>query len=451
MTVAYERKEERLKYHADVQFQVLGASTVESVPFIADGLDISSSGIGFVAPIKIEYNSSVIVSISIGDDERLFLTGRVVRVVVDQNHSGFYNTGVYLENNTKESLDKFARYLRRINIYNLLADIDLEDVIDINLLVGYSPVIKKMSGLEVSSHPIYDAETLETMLFAVLGEEDHAAFLKNKELNFLLAHPSGNRFRVNLHFQRGNVEAVLRVIPPKIKLPFELGLPAKVEDLLNNKRGLILVAGHAGAGKSTSLASMVEFLNNNTQAVIVSIEDPIEFLYKNKNCIIKQREVAKDTLSYYSGVKSSLKQSPDVLVVGELNDEQTLELAVAAAETGILVIATINAGSSVNAIERTNDMLNIETINSKTGRLAKVLKGVVYQELLPRADGRGAVLASELLIVNSAVRSAIKNREFNSINSILINDESFGMQTIDMSIEQLYKENLISADYLEEK
>lgn len=451
MSVAYERKEERLRYHADVQFQVLGSESTDSVPFIADGLNISASGIGFVAPIKIDYNSSVIVSIAVGEDERLFLTGRVVRVVVDQNHSGFYNTGVYLENNSKESLDSFSAYLKRINIFNILSQIDLKDVVDINFLVGYSPVIKKMNGLEISSHAIYDAETLKVMLLATLDDEATNKFMKEKEANFILPHRSGNRFRVNLHFQRGNIEAVLRVIPPQIKLPRELGLPASVQGLVEMKKGLILIAGRAGSGKSTTLASMVEFLNNETQGVIISIEDPIEFVYKNKHCIIKQREVGKDTLSFYNGTKNSLKQNPDVLVIGELDDAQTIDLAVAAAETGALVIATVNAGDCVSAIERVISSQGHDSSNTMAPRLSKVLNGIVSQQLVSRVDGCGAVLATELLFANRAVKTAIKNKEYNSIRSIIENDQSFGMQSMERSLEILYRSNLISPDYLEEK
>lgn len=451
MTVAYERKEERLKFHDDVQFQILGSDSADTVPFIADGLNISASGIAFVAPVKIDYNSSVIISIATGEDERVFLTGRVVRVVVDQKHSGFYSIGVYFENNSQESLELFTKYLRRINIYSVLSQIDMTDVVDINFLVGYSPVVKKMSGLEVSSIPMYDAHTLKVMLLSTLDDEATAKFMSEKEANYILPHSSGNRFRVNLHFQRGNVEAVLRVIPPELKTTIDLGLPETVNTMLDHSAGLVVVSGRAGSGKSTTMAAMVDYLNSKRQGLIVTIEDPIEFIFKNKQCIIKQREVSKDTLSFFNGAKNSLKQNPDVLVIGEIQDDKTADLAIAAAETGVLVIVTINAGDAASTLERLVSSGGKENKDVTAQRLAKVLRGIVSQQLVPRADRNGAVLAAEVLVNNRAVKTSIKNKDYATIKSIVANDSSFGMQSMERSLELLYAQNLISPEILEEK
>ncbi len=367
----------------------------------------------------------------------------IVRVETDLSMKCFRTGATYKKIDAKDKVF-LTSALSKINLRALLDEMLRVGSSDMHLIVGLPPVLRingELSQLEQSA--IEDGQ-VKAMFFPLINESRRKSFEKNLELDFAFSLNENERFRVNLHWQREHMEAAVRNVSAMFKNFDELRLPAASLELLCRERsGLVLIAGRAGSGKTTTLSSMIEFVNANLSKVIVTIEDPIEFLFANKKGIVKQREVGRDTLSYAAALKASLRQNPDVIVVSELLDLESLQTAINAAETGHLVFSTVHAGNTVQAIEKIIGSFPADSIGGISKRLASCLKGVLFQVLLPGLNGK-TVIATELLINTPAVANMIGLGQFNQIAGIIETGYTMGMHSLASSMRDLVAEGVIA-------
>ncbi len=320
---------------------------------------------------------------------------------------------------------------------------------DIHLKVGLPPVYRIDGSLRpLPKAPRLTPEDIRKIAYAMMSEQQRERFERSNELDLAYGVAGMGRFRVNMFTQRGSISMILRTIPFNVQTLEELRMPAIIKKLTQEQRGLILVTGTTGSGKSTTLASMIDSINANRTAHVITIEDPIEFLHRDKKSIINQREVGVDTDTFAGALKSALRQDPDVILVGEMRDFETIETALTAAETGHLVLSTlhtIDAQESINRIVGAFPPFQQRQIRLQ---LASILKGVVSQRLVPCADGKGRVPAVEVMVSTARVRELIDDKEKTKMlrDTIQQGYDTYGMQTFDQSLMGLLKDGLITFD-----
>jgi twitching motility protein PilT len=294
--------------------------------------------------------------------------------------------------------------------------------------------------------PLSPSDT-KRLAYSVLTDAQKHRFEENLELDFSFGLKGMSRFRANLFNQKGAVGAVFRAIPYEIKTFDALGLPPVVADLCKKPRGLVLVTGPTGSGKSTTLASMIDKINIDRHDHILTIEDPIEFLHNHKNCVVNQREVAADTHSFADALRTALRQDPDVVLVGEMRDLETIEMALRIAETGHLTFATLHTNSAYSTINRIIDVFPSAQQSQVRTQLSLVLEGILCQSLLPKASGDGRVMALEILVPNAAIRNLIREDKIHQIYSMMqTGQDKFGMQTFNQSLATLYHKRQITLE-----
>ncbi len=335
----------------------------------------------------------------------------------------------------------------KVNLHQLLRAMIEKGASDMHVTTG-SPPLLRIDGaiVPLKLTPLSPVETKQ-LCYSVLTEEQKIQFEKSKELDLSFGVKSLSRFRANIFMQRGAVSGAFRSIPFKILSFEELGLPQVVQDLSMRPRGLMLVTGPTGAGKSTTLASIIDKINTETRQHIMTIEDPIEYLHPHKRCIVNQREIGSDTSTFKDALKYVLRQDPDVVLIGEMRDLDTIEAALTIAETGHLVFATLHTNSAVQSINRVIDVFPPHQQSQVRAQLSFVLEGVMSQLLLPRAGGPGRVLAQEILVPNAAVRNLIREDKVHQIYSQMqIGQSKHGMQTLNQSLFSLYSRRLITLE-----
>jgi len=306
---------------------------------------------------------------------------------------------------------------------------------DLHLTAGSPPVVRVHGDLErLEDYPALTPRALQGMVYAILPQKMRERFEQELELDMSYSLPGRARFRVNVFMQRDAVGAVFRVIPFEIMDIEELGLPPVVADLARFPRGFVVVTGPTGSGKSTTLASMVDVVNNERAGHIMTVEDPIEFLHKHKTCIVNQREIGADTHGFGQALKHVLRQDPDVILVGEMRDLETIGTAITAAETGHLVFATLHTQDAPQTIDRIIDVFPPHQQQQVRVQLATTLQGVVTQQLIPTADGQGRAAAVEVMVATPAIRNLIREGKVHQIYSAMQAGGRFGMQTMDMSL-----------------
>lgn len=315
---------------------------------------------------------------------------------------------------------------------------------DVILTVGLQPQFKLQGNYENRNFPELAPTDTRKLMYSMMNERQQRIFEEKRELDFSFALGEKARFRVNAFMQRGFVGGVMRLIPTQVKSVQEMGLPQNVIDIADAPRGLVLVTGPTGSGKSTTLAAMIDYINTNKRLHIVTIEDPIEFMHNHKNSIINQREVGADTMSFENALRAVLRQAPDVILVGEMRDYETIKAAVTAAETGHLVMGTLHTNSAPESIDRIVDVFPEEQQEQIRVQLANNLVAIMTQQLLPRADGPGRVLAYELLIANPAIRSLIREGKTFQIVSSMQTGSREGMVTMDAYLANLYRRRIIT-------
>jgi twitching motility protein PilT len=319
---------------------------------------------------------------------------------------------------------------------------------DLHISAGSAPRMRLDGKLqEVAQLETLAPEVTKKLVYSVLDSVQVARFEQDLELDMSFGLAGVGRFRVNVFFQRGAVGAVLRTIPYEIFTFDQLGLPKEVcTKLCELNKGLVLVTGATGSGKSTSLASMVDFINQTRMDHIITIEDPIEFVHRNKACLVNQREVGTDTQGFNQALRRVLRQDPDVVLIGEMRDKETIEAGLTLAETGHLTFATLHTSDCVQTINRIVDVFPAHQQNQIRTQLSFVLEGVFCQQLLPKMNSRGRAMACEIMIPQSAIRSLIREDKCHQILSHIQTGGRVGMRTMNQSLFELYKNNLISWD-----
>ena len=322
-----------------------------------------------------------------------------------------------------------------------------EGASDLHLGVGSPPYLRVDEKLTPAGKDILTAEQVKELAYSLLDTKQRERFEVDKELDMSFGIEGLSRFRANFFYQRGNMGFAIRALPYHIMNVEECGLPTNiVNDLIAKPKGLILVTGATGSGKSTSLATMIEKINREKPCHIVTIEDPIEYVYRNKMAIIDQREVGLDTHSFNNALKHVLRQDPNVILIGEMRDIETIESALNIAETGHLVFATLHTSDSVQTINRIIDVFPEHKQNQVKIQLSFVLLAVLSQQLIPRLGGKGRVLALEILLASHAVRSLIRDTKIHQIYSVIQTSQKEGMKTMNQSLYELYMHKLIKLE-----
>lgn len=318
-------------------------------------------------------------------------------------------------------------------------EILLEEVIkkkasDLHLQVGLTPMLRIDGSLTpVSGTDVLTEESLESLVFAILDEDQKQILLKDKEFDFSFAFGDLGRFRVNAFHERGNLAAALRLIPNELLSVEQLGLPEVVSKFADYPRGLVLVTGPTGSGKSTTLAALVDKINSEKPVHIITIEDPVEFTHKSKKAVLVQREVHYDTFSFSAALRSSLRQDPDVVLIGEMRDLETIASAITIAETGHLVLATLHTNSAAQSIDRMIDVFPPHQQPQIRSQLSNILMGIVSQRLIPTIGG-GRMPATEVLVVTPAVRNIIREGKTHQLDAVIQTGAEYGMQSMDRTL-----------------
>ncbi len=322
---------------------------------------------------------------------------------------------------------------------------------DLHISSG-SPVMMRVHGLmeKLDSKPI-SKEVAQNLIFQVLTEEQITIIETEHELDFSLELSDIGRFRANVFHQRQGLAAVFRVIPRKIMSMKELGLPKVINDLIELDYGLILVTGPTGSGKSTTLAAMIDYVNNNRDGHIITVEDPIEFIHQSKRCVVNQREVGGNTHSFANALRSALREDPDYILVGEMRDLDTISLALTAAETGHLVFGTLHTSSAPKTITRVIDVFPAGEQDRIRIQLSESLQGVIAQRLYPRKDRPGRVAAYEIMVATQAVRNLVREKKIYQIESVIQTNRQLGMQNLEQSKRDLVSQGKLEAKYLKER
>ncbi|MFA4837001.1 MAG: type IV pilus twitching motility protein PilT [Dehalococcoidia bacterium] len=314
---------------------------------------------------------------------------------------------------------------------------------DIHLIAGDRPVLRIHGKLGALDSEPTTSENMAVIFESITNVNQRESFRQNRELDFSYALPNGNRFRVNACMQQGTISLVFRIIRSNIPSIEKLGLPPICRELILKPNGLVLLTGPTGCGKSTTLAAMIEYLNQTEDRRIITIEDPIEYAYTSSRCVISQREVGLDTNSFAAALKHALRQDPDVILVGEMRDMDTASMVLMAAETGHLVLSTGHASSVPISVERIVDLFPPHQQHLAQTRLAAVLQGVLCQELVPRLDGLGRVPAVEIMLANAAVRNLIRENKTHQLANVIRTSQQIGMCTMDEALLRLYHARLI--------
>lgn len=334
-----------------------------------------------------------------------------------------------------------------LKIKNLLEIAVKRNASDLHITAYNPPTIRiDEKIISLDEKPISPKESKE-LCYSLLSESQIAKFEKNWELDISFGWGKVSRFRVNVYLQRGNVQGAIRILPYKMMSFEECGLPVEIAvKFCKIPKGLVLVTGATGSGKSTTLAAMVNYINNERSCHIITIEDPIEYVHENKKAIVDQREINTDTHSFTQALKYVLRQDPDVIMIGEMRDIETIEAALNIAETGHLVFATLHTSDSTQTMNRIIDVFPAYKQQQVRTQLSFVLIGAFCQQLIPKADGEGRVLATEIMVANTAIRSLIREQKQHQIYSIIQTGQRGGMKTMNQSLYELYQKKLISRD-----
>ena len=438
-----KRISRRIRTKFDLSYRIETGDLASEKIFKSRTNDISSQGLQFTCDSPIPLGSTVDFELKIPKISHLVKAkGRVVRV--SELEKKQYYVGVSFTQIEEQDKNELARQIEMIDICKLLEIMIEKDASDLHLTVNKPPYLRINQELVPIPVEGLEKEDMKRMIYSVMGKNQIAEFEREKELNYALHLPGLSRWRVNVHLQQGNVEATYRAIRLKIKGRAELGLPDVVDDLSRSPDGLVIIAGPTGVGKSTTMAAMLDLINHEFKKVIVTLEDPIEFVHESHNCIVKQREVGMDTHSFSHALKHVLRQDPDVIFIGEVRDEETMTVALEAAETGHLVLTTLHTSDATQTINRVLGIFPHDQRESAATQLASCLRGVVCQKLLPRTDNKSLVVATEVLTITPAVKSIIRDDKIEQIPTQIQTGSSKKMHSMDASLLKLYQENKIS-------
>jgi len=336
--------------------------------------------------------------------------------------------------------------VKMTNLRDLLQEMIENRASDLHISAGIPPMFRVDGEIRKSSHPIISPEESKQIAYSVLTEEQQKRFENEKELDFSFGVQGLSRFRANVFLQRGVTSIAIRQIPFEILDFRTLGLPPVVEGLSTKQKGLMLVTGPTGSGKSTTLASIINKINNERYAHVITIEDPIEYIHQHNKCIVNQREVKADTENFATALKHVLRQDPDVILIGEMRDLETMQAALTIAETGHLALATLHTNSTFESINRIVDMFPPNQQPQVRAQLAFVLEGVITQQLVPHMSGKGRVLIAEVMVCTPAIRATIRDDKIHQIYGLMQAGHKYGMQTMNQALFQSFVNRQISGD-----
>jgi twitching motility protein PilT len=332
-----------------------------------------------------------------------------------------------------------------MKLTNLMSELVKRNGSDLHLTGDSIPFFRVQGQILPANSEIYSSEDLRSDLEKILGPKKLSNFDKEKELDCSYGLEGIARFRMNIFFDRGKISCVMRALNTEIPSFSKIGIPDSVQQLLSRPRGLMLVTGPTGSGKTTTLASGIDWINTNSAHHILTIEDPIEFIYKNKNCLVRQREVGEDTNSFSSALRSALREDPDIILVGEMRDLETISLAITAAETGHLVLGTLHTASASQTIDRIIDVFPTSQQMQIRVQLSSSLIGVISQTLCKTIDNKRA-LAAEILVNNNAIANLIREAKASQVYSQIQIGAKFGMQTLEQCLSELVSKSIITTD-----
>jgi twitching motility protein PilT len=333
-----------------------------------------------------------------------------------------------------------------VTLRQLLEDMVVRKASDLHITAGVPPEFRVDGSITPSEYEVLTPESCVQIAYSVLSDEQRKRFETTKELDFSFGVKGLSRYRANVYLQRGVVSMAIRQIPYEILSLDKLGLPPVVRDFTNRHKGLILLTGPTGSGKSTTLAAMLDKINATRQAHIMTIEDPIEYIHHHKKCIVNQREVGADTASFPTALKYVLRQDPDIILIGEMRDLETIEAALTIAETGHLVFATLHTNSTYEAVNRIVDVFPADQQRQILTQLAFVMEGVVTQQLIPRQRGGGRIMCCEVLVCTPAIKAVIREGKTHQIYSLMQAGQKFGMQTMNQALLQAVLDKSISPE-----
>jgi twitching motility protein PilT len=349
-------------------------------------------------------------------------------------------------NNVPNSNSTVSQQEYPVDLDKLLTLTVQQSASDLHLTAGAPPTARTYGKLIPFDLPRLSPNDVENLVYPILDQQQYQMFMENWELDFSYSIDGLSRFRGNIMRQRGSLAVALRVIPYQIPALDSLNLPACITELCNLPRGLILVTGPTGSGKSTTLAAMINYINENRSLNIVTVEQPIEFLHRHKKSIVKQREVGSDTHSFGDALKHVLRHDPDVILIGEMRDVESISIALTAAETGHLVLSTLHTQTAPLAVHRIIDVFQEHMQNQVRQQLADALQGIISQQLLPHPDGQGMSMAAEVLLANSAVRNMIRDEKEYQLYTVIQTGHKQGMRTMDQALAELYREGKVSRE-----
>jgi twitching motility protein PilT len=322
---------------------------------------------------------------------------------------------------------------------------------DLHLTAGSPPMIRYHGTRHALEYPAMTPQTTREVIYSILTNDQRQRLENDWQIDFAYSIPGKARFRVNAYFQRASLSAAFRLIPQTMPKLASLGVPSTLVDFTKKPRGFVLVTGPTGSGKSTTLAAMLDLINDTRHEHILTIEDPIEFLHMHKKCIVNQRELGADAQSFSLGLKAGLRQDPDVILVGEMRDLDTISTALTAAETGHLVFATLHTQDTAQTVDRIVDVFPPAQQQQVRVQLSVALQGIVTQQLLPLSNGQGRCVATEVLVPTPAVRNLIREGKTHQIYSALQTGAQFGMRTMDTSLAELVRDGKISRELAESR
>ena len=322
---------------------------------------------------------------------------------------------------------------------------------DLHIAVGSPPVVRIRGQLQRLDQPPFTSQQTREVIYSILTNDQRKRLETEWQVDFSYSIPNMARFRVNAYIQRASIGAAFRLIPSKIKSIEELGLPTVLHEFAKKPRGLVLFTGPTGSGKTTSLAALIDEINKTRKEHIMTVEDPIEFLHLHKNCLVNQRELGNDAQSFELALKAALRQDPDVILVGEMRDLETISTALTAAETGHLVFATLHTQDTPQTVDRIIDVFPSHQQQQVRVQLSVALQGIVTQQLLPTADGSGRICCCEVLMLTPAVRNLIREGKTHQIYSVLQTSAGQGMQSMDAALAQLVRKGKITRELAESR
>jgi twitching motility protein PilT len=412
--------------------------------------DLNGDGLAFFSRHIYSIDANLLIDIFLPNQKNPISCGlKVARVEILPQNDEYLIGGKFSDLDSNDRM-RIVTTLGKMDLYILLESTVTGGASDLHLTVGRPPMVRRNGRILTMAGEVIEPGQVEAMLYPLLTSEQIKIFEQKKEMDFAFSPDMNSRFRVNMHSQKGHVEAVLRNVPPKVKTFEELNLPVEtMERFCQEKSGLVLIAGTTGAGKTTTMMSMVSHINKTQERVIVTIEDPIEYTMKSHKSIIKQRELGSDTYSYAEALRRVLRQDPDIICVGELLDGECLLAAMKAAETGHLVISTVHAPDTVASIERSINFFPPEHAQSMRQQLSSCLLGVLFQVLVPNKQQGGNTIGTEVLINNSAIKHLIREGRYSLMGNVLQTGRAQGMYKLEDNLRELEERGMVSRETVE--